>query len=278
MDTTRRAKPLQPISLGGGSAAICWVVCLLPIILGFVIPVSILLSFVAENSHPGSMDIIGGAALNSLFISGVAAVLVISGAAFLGFVAIYKGNAALKQMIALASIGYAFPGTILAIGVVTIGGALDAGVANFLMEHFAISHQGWFTGGVGLVIFACVVRFQAIGYGAVTSGLERLSPNMMDASRVLGIGFGKSLIRVMIPLTSLSFVGGGLLVFVDSMKELPMALLLRPFNYETLATYVYQYAKDELLEEAALPALIIVAASIIPVIIMNYTLNKFIRH
>ena len=146
------------------------------------------------------------------------------------------------------------------------------------MQNFGISHEGWFTGGVGLVIFACVIRFQAIGYGAVTSGLERLSPNMMDASRVLGFGFGKSLSRVIIPLTRLSFVAGGLLVFVDVMKELPMALLLRPFNYETLATYVYQYAKDELLEEAAFPALIIVAASIIPVIIMNHTLNKFIRH
>ena len=136
-----------------------------------------------ENQNTGTMDIIGGAALNSLFISGVAAALVISGAAFLGFVAFYKGNAALKQLVALASIGYAFPGTILAIGVVTIGGALDTGVANFLMKHFGISHQGWFTGGVGLVIFACVIRFQAIGYGAVTSGLERLSPNMMDAGR-----------------------------------------------------------------------------------------------
>ncbi len=278
MDTTRRAKPLQPISLRGFSVGVCWVICLLPVILGFIIPVGILLSFVSENFHTGSLDIIGDASLNSLFISGVTAALVISGAAFLGFVAVYKGNALLKQMVALASIGYAFPGTILAIGVVTIGGALDTGVASFLMQNFGISHEGWFTGGVGLVIFACVIRFQAIGYGAVTSGLERLSPNMMDASRVLGFGFGKSLSRVIIPLTRLSFVAGGLLVFVDVMKELPMALLLRPFNYETLATYVYQYAKDELLEEAAFPALIIVAASIIPVIIMNHTLNKFIRH
>ena len=100
---------------------------------------------------------------------------------------------------------------------------------------------------------------------------------MMDAGRVLGDGFGKSLQRVIIPLSRLSFIAGGLLVFVDCMKELPMALLLRPFNYETLATYVYQYAKDELLEEAAFPALIIVATSIIPVIIMNYTLNRVIK-
>ena len=277
MDTTRRSRSLKPIFLRGNSSLICWMVCLLPIILGFVIPVGILLGFVVEESHTASIGAIGGAALNSLFISGVSAVVIVAGASFLGFVAFYKGNSALKQLVALASIGYAFPGTILAIGVVTIGGALDTGVANFLTKHFGISHQGWFTGGVGLVIFACVIRFQAIGYGAVTSGLERLSPNMMDAGRVLGDGFGKSLQRVIIPLSRLSFIAGGLLVFVDCMKELPMALLLRPFNYETLATYVYQYAKDELLEEAAFPALIIVATSIIPVIIMNYTLNRVIK-
>ena len=277
MDTTRRSNPLTPVRLTGKYLIVGWIVCLLPIILGFVIPVGILLSFVIEGADTASIGAIGNAALNSLFISGISAVVIIIGASFLGFVAFYKGNYVLKQLVALASIGYAFPGTILAIGVVTIGGALDTGIANVLTRYFGISHQGWFTGGVGLVIFACVIRFQAIGYGAVTSGLERLSPNMMDASRVLGDGFGKSLQRVIIPLSLLSFVAGGLLVFVDSMKELPMALLLRPFNYETLATFVYQYAKDELLEEAAFPALIIISTSIIPVIIMNYTLNRFIK-
>jgi len=97
---------------------------------------------------------------------------------------------------------------------------------------------------------------------------------MMEASRVLGQGLAQSIRRVMLPLMRLSCVAGGLLVFVDVMKELPMTLLLRPFNYETLATYVYQFAKDELLEEAALPALVIVASGIIPVILMNAALDK----
>ena len=113
-----------------------------------------------------------------------------------------------------------------------------------------------------------------MGYGAVTTGIGRVSPRLMEASRTLGCGFSESVRKVMLPMIRLSCVAGGLLVFVDVMKELPMSLLLRPFNFETLATYVYQFAKDELLEEAALPALMIVLCGIIPVILMNAALNK----
>ena len=98
---------------------------------------------------------------------------------------------------------------------------------------------------------------------------------MSEASRVLGYGFGRTMGKVILPMIRLSCIAGGLLVFVDVMKELPMTLLLRPFNFDTLATYVYQFAKDELLEEAALPALAIVLTGIIPVIMMNAVFNRF---
>jgi iron(III) transport system permease protein len=97
---------------------------------------------------------------------------------------------------------------------------------------------------------------------------------MMNASRILGRTFAGSIRETILPLMRLSLVSGGLLVFVDVMKELPMTLLLRPFNYETLATYVYQYAKDELLEQAAMPALFIIVVGIVPVVLMNATLRK----
>ena len=139
---------------------------------------------------------------------------------------------------------------------------------------FGLTYDGWLTSGVALIVFACIVRFQAVGYGAVTTGIGRVSPSLMEASRTLGCGFSESVRKVMLPMIRLSCVAGGLLVFVDVMKELPMSLLLRPFNFETLATYVYQFAKDELLEEAALPALMIVLCGIIPVILMNAALNK----
>ena len=121
------------------------------------------------------------------------------------------------------------------------------------------------------------MRFQAIGYGAMTSGLERLPPNLLHASRTLGSTFGGTVRTIILPLVMKSFIAGGLLVFVDVMKELPMTLLLRPFNFETLATYVYQFAKDELLEEAALPALLIVVTGIPPIVIMNAALRRLAR-
>ena len=99
-----------------------------------------------------------------------------------------------------------------------------------------------------------------------------------DPNSLFGKSFSSSLYKIIFPLSRLSIISGALLVFVDTMKELPMALLLRPFNYETLATFVYQYAKDELIEEAAFPALIIIITSIIPVIIINYSLNRVSRN
>jgi iron(III) transport system permease protein len=198
-------------------------------------------------------------------------------AAFLGFVGTFKGGPVLRRLTAIASVGYAFPGTILAIGVVTAGGAMDTGIALFFQDFLGISHGGWLTSGIGLVIVACVVRFQAVGYGAVTAGLERLPPNLIEASRILGRGFGESVRDVVVPMLRMSLLAGCLLVFVDVMKELPMTLLLRPFNFETLATYVYQFAKDELLEEAAVPALMIIATGIIPVVVMNAALRRVTR-
>jgi iron(III) transport system permease protein len=184
--------------------------------------------------------------------------------------ATYRGGAALRRMAMAASTGYAVPGTMLAIGVLIFAGSVDRSFAAVTGDGRA----SLLLGGVGILILAYLVRFQAVGYGAVLSGIRRLPDNMMGASRVLGNGFTSSLRRVILPLLSGSMVAGGLLVFVDVMKELPMTLLLRPFDFETLATYTYQFAKDEMLEEAALPALMIVIAGLLPVILMNRMLRR----
>lgn len=274
IDTTRRSESLSPQSVSFAKGAWFLIVCSLPIFIGFVIPVCVLLNFVVQGYSTNVNREVLSAAWNSIYLGLVVAILVVLSATFMGFVASFERGKVIRFLSALSSFGYAFPGTILAIGVVTAGGLIDSLIASVLMKTYEISYQGWLTSGVGLIIFASVVRFQAIGYGAVTAGLERVPKNMMEASRVLGQGLAQSIRRVMLPLMRLSCIAGGLLVFVDVMKELPMTLLLRPFNYETLATYVYQFAKDELLEEAALPALVIVASGIIPVILMNLALEK----
>ena len=170
----------------------------------------------------------------------------------------------------IASTGYAFPGTMLAIGVLIFVSSIDRSLSG-LTGGYA---TGWLIGGFGVLMTAYIVRFQAVGYGAMLSGVRRLPSNMMNASRVLGQGFSGSIARVILPLLSGSVLAGGLLVFVDVMKELPMTLLLRPFDFETLATYAYQFAKDEMLEEAALPALMIVIVGLFPVLVMNRMLRR----
>ena len=274
VDTTRRSVSLAPRVVRGWHASVCVAVCLLPVLIGFIVPVGVLLSFVVKGYSVSVDAQVVDAALNSLTIGLAAAILVIATAAVMGLVATFEGGAVMRRLTALASFGYAFPGTILAIGVVTAGGAVDRTLSAFIESVFGLTYEGWLTSGVALIVFACVIRFQAVGYGAVTTGIGRVSPSMMEASRTLGYGFSSSIRKVMLPMIRLSCVAGGLLVFVDVMKELPMNLLLRPFNFETLATYVYQFAKDELLEEAALPALGIVLCGIIPVILMNAALNK----
>ena len=277
MDTGRRPHPLQAKRLQGWQGWGCTLACLVPVTIGFIVPVGVLLGFILRGYSLSLDSGVLAAIGNSLFIASTTAVVVMSSATFMVLICAYRGNAFLRQSAALASIGYAFPGTILAIGVVTVIGAVDWFIAGVLGSTLGIAQEGLLAGSLVLIILACSTRFQAIGYGAMTSGQQRLPPNMMHASRTLGRTFGESLREIILPLLAKSFIAGGLLVFVDVMKELPMTLLLRPFNFETLATFVYQFAKDELLEEAALPALVIVLTGIVPVIVMNAALRRIMR-
>ena len=262
-DTSGRATTLLAIQVSGGKATLCFILCLLPIILGFIIPAAILLSFVVKGLAITNVDALLTAALNSLVISLVAAISVIAIATVMILVTTYKNHPLLKVLTTVAALGYAFPGAILAIGVVSFAGGIDGVAATLGLS------DGILIGGLGLLVLAYIMRFQAVGHGAILSGVNRLSPNIMSASFVLGRGFSSSMRLLAPPLLRKSMIAGGILVFVDVMKELPMTLLLRPFNYETLSTYVYQFAKDELLEESALAALLIIIAGLGPVILIN---------
>ena len=159
-------------------------VCLAPVVIGFVVPVAVLLSFVLQG-YSVALDVtVIEAAGNSIFIGLAAAVLVIATAALIGLTSMFEKGVWLPRFSALASFGYAFPGTILAIGVVTAGGAVDRGIAELFDLTLGVSYEGWLTSGVGLIIFACVVRFQAVGYGAVMTGLGRVAPSMMEVYTV----------------------------------------------------------------------------------------------
>ncbi len=262
-DTAGRATTKSATPVTGAKAALCILLCLLPIVLGFVIPASVLLSFVLKGLAITNLDALAAATFNSLTVSLIAAIAVMAIATVMILATTYRKHPILKVLTTISALGYAFPGAILAIGVVSFAGGVDR-VAAYLGAS-----NGLLIGGVGLLVLAYVVRFQAVGHGAVTSGINRLSPNIMSASFVLGRSFTGSMAYLAPPLLRKSLMASGILVFVDVMKELPMTLLLRPFNYETLSTYVYQFAKDELLEESALAALTIIIAGLGPVILIN---------
>ncbi|MBK18206.1 MAG: ABC transporter permease [Rhodospirillaceae bacterium] len=262
-DTSGRATTLPAIQATGGRAVLCIVICMTPIVLGFVIPAGVLLNFVVKGLAITNIDALLQASINSLSISLISAVAVMAIAAVMILTTTYRKHPIIRALSTISALGYAFPGAILAIGVVSFAGGVDRVAAEFGMS------EGFLIGGVGLVVLACIVRFQAVGHGAIASGVNHLSPNIMSASYVLGRSFSNTMITLAPPLLRKSFLTGGILVFVDVMKELPMTLLLRPFNYETLSTYVYQFAKDELLEESALAALMIIVAGLGPVILIN---------
>ncbi|MGC9461851.1 ABC transporter permease [Vibrio genomosp. F10] len=213
-------------------------------------------------------------AINSLQVSVIAAILGVCIALIVNFShRVNPGRGSLACM-RLSSMGYAVPGTVLAIGVL---------VPVLFMDHFVndiARLMEWqrpglvFSGSMFALIAALVVRFSAVAIGSVESSLSKIPPSLDMAARTMGCNSNKMLWRVHFPLVRRGALIAGLLVFIESMKELNAAILLRPFNFETLATYVYNYASDEHLELAAMPAVLLVLVGLIPLVIVNRSLEK----
>jgi iron(III) transport system permease protein len=198
----------------------------------------------------------------------------IAAAIFLAYGARLSGGRLLGGLTRFASIGYAIPGSVLAVGAVPPLARLDHGIDAVMQAIFGISTGLILSGTVAALIFAYTVRFMALANGAVESSLVRVTPNMDAAARTLGEGKWGTLTRVHLPLIRGGVLAGAILVFVEVLKELPATILLRPFNFQTLATRAYEYASEERIAEAALPALTIVLAGIIPVIILSRAIRR----
>jgi len=207
-------------------------------------------------------------------LAGLAGVVCIAAAVFLAYGVRLNGGRLLAGLTRFASIGYAIPGSVLAVGAVPPLARLDHAIDAVMEAAFGISTGLVFSGTVAALIFAYVVRFMALANGAVDSALTRVTPSMDGAARSLGAGPAGTLLRVHLPLIRGGVLAGATLVFVEVLKELPATILLRPFNFQTLATRAYEYASDERIAEAALPALTIVLAGIIPVIILSRAIRK----
>ncbi len=204
----------------------------------------------------------------TLMLGGVTAVLAVAVAVLVAYGLRLSRNRIIPALARVASMGYALPGSVIAVGVLVPLAFVDRTLDGFLRATWGISSGLLLTGTMVTLIFAYLVRFLAVGFHTVEASLVKVTPNMDMAGRSLGVGKGGVLRRIHLPLIRGGLSAAALLVFVDVMKEMPATLLLRPFGYETLAVRVWQLTSESFWEAAALPALTIVAAGILPVMLL----------
>ncbi len=269
-----RFRSMSRIPLRGHQSAIATLICALPVTLGFLLPAIILGRYAVAHFADSWTEDFRQTALNSLTISALGAFATVCLAVTLAYAARMSPGPLLGYCNRVASVGYSVPGAVLALGVLVPFAAFDNALDAWLRSQFDISSGLLLSGTVFAILFAYVVRFMAVALGAVESSLGKITPSMDMAARTLGHRPFQIMRRIHIPLMRSGLLTAMLVVFVDCMKELPATLVLRPFNYETLATYVYQYASDELLKESALAALLIVATGLIPVLLLSVTIDR----
>ena len=266
-------EPIRRFSLSRPRQWVCVAVCAVPVIFGFLLPAATLGHYAWEYfDESWNPDFVRNT-LNSLFLSGTAALTTLIIGVTLAYSRRLHDTRGMRVMMRLSSLGYAMPGAVLAVGVIVPLAGFDNWVDGILRDSFGVSSGLLLSGSAFALVFAYTVRFLAVSAGSVESALQKITPNMDMASRSLGHSPGNTLLKVHLPMLRGTLITAALVVFVDCMKELPATLILRPFNFETLATYVYQFASDEKLAHSALPALIIVLAGIIPIILMSKSIS-----
>jgi iron(III) transport system permease protein len=273
-NTSSKFQALPGFQLVGGRGLAATIACLAPVLLGFVLPTLVLLRYAHQHFDPELSREILGHALNSVKLSVLAGTIAVLVAIIMAYSARIKGGKVLMVANRVAAMGYAVPGAVLAVGVMIVLGNLDNGIDGIARENFGFSTGLIFSGTIAAVTFGYLVRFLALSLGTVEASLGKVTPSMDGASRSLGRGAFATMQFVHLPLIKGGVLTAVMLVFVDCMKELPMTVILQPFNFQTLATFVHQYASDEQLGDAALAALSIVGVGVVPVILLSLTIAK----
>lgn len=269
--------PLPSFPLTGWQKWMASGACTLPIILGLAIPLAVLVSDALPRLSLATLTTYMTYARNSVVTSAMASVLTLTIALILVYAYRLIRHRGFRSLILLANIGYAVPGTVLAIGILTGLATLDNALDNQARSMFGVSTGLLFSGTVFAMLSAYVIRFLAIAYSSIETGMNALSPHPPMAARTLGCPAGKTLLKIQLPSIRPALITAALLVFVDSVKELPATILLRPFNFETLATHVYSYASLERFEDASLAALTIVLIGLTPAIFINRIMQIVFR-
>ena len=272
--TTGRYRRLPKRRLTGPRAAAALTACLVPLVAGFVVPAGVLLNLSIKGGDAVLGSLFLDLARNSLMLSAAAAALAVLLALVLAYGLRLHPSPILRGAVRVAAMGYAIPGSVVAVGVLIPFARLDNTLDAFMRQYFGVSTGLLLSGTIAALIFAYLVRFLAVSFNTVEASLGKIRPSMDHASRVLGQTPGRTLRRVHAPMMLGSLLTAGLLVFVDVMKELPATMIVRPFNFETLAVRVYRLASDERLAEASTSALAIVLVGILPVILLSVAITR----
>ncbi|HSH42233.1 MAG TPA: iron ABC transporter permease [Arenicellales bacterium] len=269
-----RSRPLSPTPLRGSRAAAAALVCILPPLLGFLVPTT-QLAYWSVLTAPEMLDSeFLGLALNSFALALAAAVIALVVAVVVSYGKRLHGTPLVHLSARVAGMGYAVPGTVIAVGVMIPFAWLDRSLDGWMRESFGISTGLLLSGTLFTLLFAYTVRFLAVSLQTVEAGLTKLSTHMDDAARSLGYRPTEILTRIHIPCINGALLTAVLIVFVDVLKELPATLILRPFNFNTLAVRTYELASDERLADAALSAIAIVLVGILPILVLSRAIGR----
>ncbi|MDH3236297.1 MAG: iron ABC transporter permease, partial [Alphaproteobacteria bacterium] len=272
--TGTRYQVLPRYRLRAMKAVVASIICATPVMLGFLVPALALTIWTIDTAAETIDHRFFTMAANSFLVAAITAMLAVALAATLAYGLRIRRTGAMTVATRVAGLGYAIPGSVIAVGVLIPFAFIDNAVDGWFRARFGISTGLVLSGTLVALVFAYLVRFLAISLNTVEAGFGRITPRMDDAARSLGLSRGGVLGRVLAPLMRGSLLTAGLLVFVDVMKELPATLLVRPFNFDTLATHTYEYASDEQLVEASSAALAIVVVGVVPVILLSRAIAR----
>jgi len=267
--TSSRYSTLPQYQLRGYRAWLAFIACFLPLFLGFILPAGQLAVWALQTWDSMVDASFVRLTVNSVMLATTAATLAVALALFLGYGKRLYNDRVVSSSIRVVSTGYAIPGTVVAVGVIIPLAWFDNQVDAYLFEQFGYSSGLLLSGSLFALMFAYIVRFLAISVQSVESGLGKIRRSMDDAARSLSYTPAQILLRVHLPLMRATVLTAFLIVFVDVMKELPATLILRPFNFNTLAVRAYELAGDERLADSSTAALMIVAVGLVPVLLLS---------
>ncbi|WP_062230971.1 ABC transporter permease [Aureimonas sp. N4] len=266
--------PPPLVRLRGPAALGAFTLCFLPLASGFGVPLFILSRYAMNRLGDLADPALWRALWHTVLVAGASACLVVGASFLVTYGLRLRRSRSLAALARLGSLGYAVPGTVLAIGLLVPLAAFDNALDAWMRAWFGVS-TGLLLSGSGLaIVLACTARFTAMGHGTLESGFAKLSPHLDMAARTLGRGPGSVLATILLPLMRPAVLTGFLLVFVDAAKELSATILLRPFDFDTLATHVYAQASRAAFEDGAIAALLIVLVGITPVLLLTRALLK----